>query len=145
MTYSKRIHSRLIQPIQSKKVLKVIQEHIPDTDDILVQIFGNCDQTLLASTDLLYIIKPGFTAKAGFGAKLFRFNYAQIHTLEITKVFQTGVFWFAGPEIISPFQGLCNPKFDIFYTAPNCIPFTTDKKPLFERAKQIIQELIQVI
>ncbi|HEX3031200.1 MAG TPA: hypothetical protein VHS59_02995 [Bacillota bacterium] len=132
----------LIQPIKSKRVRKVIQDRISDTENILVQLSGNCDQTLVITPRQIYIIKPGFTAQAGFGTKFTKYDINQITSVELTRVFQTWIFWLAGPEIISPFNSFRDSGFEVFYTARNCIPFTYDQKPLFEEALQVIHGLI---
>ncbi len=137
--------------ILSKKLSRLAQQHMSDDENIefclLSGDVGGWNQAIVALSDRLLVIKPGFMAGATFGTRATSFYYRDINGIEVNTGLINGVI-----EINTPsYQGTAQKDFWNIkdenkdpYKVTNCLPISKlnlkDYKPYIDRLRESIRE-----
>ena len=135
------------EEILSRRVRREVARHVAADERILFCLRGSLDHSLVALTDRILLVKPGFHAGTTFGSLVTSLHYA-----DVTGV-QVHTFLFSGwIEISSPsFQGRERKRNrwphgqdrDV-YKLPNCIPISRrrleDYRPVLRRLMDQLAE-----
>jgi hypothetical protein len=137
--------------ILSKKLRKLVEQNKHEGEKIefclLSGDIGGWNQAIVALTDRLLVIKPGFMAGATFGSRVTSFYYRDITGIEVNTGLINGVI-----EINTPsYQGTGQKDFWNIknedrdpYKVTNCLPISKfnlkEYKPYIDRVRAMVRE-----
>lgn len=129
------------RPIDSvaARTRKHLQQALGPGEEVRAVVKGHSKQALAVLDDRLIIVKPGFQAGAGFGAKVSAFPYRQIQGINLRTAMLS-----AGIEILSSAYprsvtevGDGKKVRKALYEQPNCLPLTSADAHVQEVVRQI--------
>ena len=83
-----------------------------------------------------------FFAIGSFGAKVTQFNYQTITSIEVRFNLIKGVFEISAAGVQGRDRAYFGSNKNSAYEAPNCIPLPSQDKLRFERASNVIQDMV---
>ena len=125
-----------------KRVKRALSDNLSNGEVIQIVIPGANGQAMIGTTTRVFVIKPGLTAGATFGAAVTSWNYANVAGVQVHKGMVSGSVVIQAPGQTGQHssywgQGKSDP-----HKAPNAIPIGGGRWDLVRKNVARLQELI---